>query len=241
MIRLFVENKISVGQEFSLNEKQVHYLFHVMKSQPNDYIYCFDNLTGEYDCKIITIGKKNCTILAVEKLREFERVKDIWLLFAPVKKDNTDFIVEKATELGVRKIIPVITKRTNADKVRVERLQAQSIEASEQSRRVDLAEVKEAVSFDKILTDWPIDRDLYFMDETLEGGDVYSVFTQAKNDKIAILTGPEGGFSPDELNFLRKLPFAKAVSLGKRILRAETAALAALSCWQAINGDWRQV
>lgn len=161
----------------------------------------------------------------------------MWLLFAPVKKDRTDFVIEKATELGAGKIIPVITRHTITDKVRVERLRAQAAEAAEQSRRVEVPEIGAPVRLEKLLADWDPARRLFFMDESGRGRPAAEAFGEYQGP-AALLVGPEGGFAEEELNGLRSRPFARAVSLGPLILRAETAAAAALSVWQAISGLW---
>ena len=161
------------------------------------------------------------------------------MLFAPVKKDQTDFIIQKATELGAAKIMPVITARTIADKVKKERFMAQSIEAAEQCRRVDLPIIADAEPLNKVLKNWDKERILYFMDETGQSPCAAKAFLP-HNPKAALLIGPEGGFSAAELNALRALPFAQGAVLGKRILRAETAVAAALSVWQSVAGDWRE-
>ena len=240
-IRLYVENKLTESSDIVLNEKQTHYLFHVLKQKSGDFVYCFDNQSGEFECVIVSIDKKVCKISIGAKIRTFETCPDIWLLFAPVKKDNTDFIIEKATELGARKIIPIISQRTINDKINSQRFYFQAIEASEQCRRVDLPEISESIKLGDLLKNWDKSRTLFFMDETLVNGNVLSTFSDKslKGKPCAILTGPEGGFTQEELNLLRSLKFTKAVGLGKRILRAETAAIAALSCWQAISGDWK--
>ncbi len=173
----------------------------------------------------------------LEKSADFRQSPDLWLLFAPVKKDKTDFIIAGATELGVRKIIPTITKRTISEKIKKERYEAQVIEAAEQSRRTDIPQVEDAQSLEKILKNWDSARILYFMDETGNGGSICPVFAKGPQS-AAILVGPEGGFEPGELEVLRGLPYARGVSMGRRILRAETAVMAALSCWQALCGDW---
>lgn len=155
------------------------------------------------------------------------------------KKDQTDFIIQKATELGAAKIMPVITARTIADKVKKERFIAQSTEAAEQCRRVDLPVIADAEPLDKVLKTWDKERILYFMDETGQSPCAAEVF-RPQDKKAALLIGPEGGFSEAELNALRTLPFARGAVLGKRILRAETAAAAALAIWQSVAGDWRE-
>lgn len=159
------------------------------------------------------------------------------------QKDQTDYIIQKATELGATALVPVITSRTIADKVRTDRFRAQAIEAAEQSRRIDIPEIFEAVSFDKLLSDWDRERKLFYMDETGAGDTIFKAFSEAarqNSGKTALLTGPEGGFSEAELTALRQAAFSRGVSMGERILRAETAVAAALACWQAIAGDWHK-
>lgn len=236
-IRLFVETNLRNNTLFSLNENQSHYLQNVMKQNIGNIIRCFDNASGEYDCEIIACGKKRCDVKVLNKTKDYYQCPDIWLLFAPVKKEQTDFIIQKATELGVRKIVPTITERTISDKVKKERFILQTIEACEQCRRVDVPEVCDAITLDKLLANWDKSCCLYFMDETGKGENITKIFSSAPSP-LAILVGPEGGFSEKELEKLRNLPYTKAVVMGKRILRAETAVVAALSCWQAMSGDW---
>lgn len=236
-IRLFVNADLSASSEIELDESQSHYLLNVMKQTTGSEILVFDNAHGEFGCRITAAGKKSCRLSVGECLRSYQRCPDIWLLFAPVKKDQTDFIIQKAVELGVRAIFPIITARTIAEKVKLERFAAQAVEAAEQCRRVDLPEIYSAQSLAEALKKWPSDRKLYYMDETLKSASVSAVFPNSPNS-AAILVGPEGGFAPEELELLRRLPFAEGVTLGSRILRAETAVAAALSCWQALAGDW---
>lgn len=236
-IRLFVDEALAPGNQIVLPEKQSHYLQNVMKQEKGNKILCFDGKSGEYECELIECGKKACRIDVLSKTKDFYRCPDIWLLFAPVKKDQTYFIIQKATELGVGRIIPVITERTISDKVKKERFVLQAVEACEQCRRVDVPEVEEAMPMDKLFSVWDPMRRLYFMDETGNGKNIRNVFASAPVP-AAILVGPEGGFSEKELEKLRKQPYTEAVTMGKRILRAETAVAAALSCWQALSGDW---
>ena len=238
-VRLFLDFDILLGENYSLEEKQAHYLLNVLRMEVHDEIKVFDGKNGEFLAEIATANKKNCQILIKEKIREMSFSPDVWLLFAPVKKDKTDFIIAGATELGVSHIIPTITRRTISEKIKKERYLAQIIEACEQCRRLDVPQISEPQSLQKILETWPQERTLYFMDETGQGGDIGHIFLKETSCPSAILVGPEGGFDEEELNFLRKQKFAKAVSLGKRILRAETAVMAALSCWQALFGDWK--
>lgn len=239
-VRLFTNQCLNAANEWSPNESQAHYLLNVLRLESGEEVKLFDGQSGEYLGIITQKAKKTCTFRIAEKLRDIEYSPDLWLLFAPVKKDKTDFIIAGATELGVCKIIPVITKHTISERIKKERFEAQVIEAAEQSRRLDIPQVGEAESLENIIKNWPQGRILYFMDETGNGGCITEVFGQASRlQPSAILVGPEGGFSEEELDQLRKLPFAKGVSMGKRILRAETAVQAALSCWQACCGDWK--
>lgn len=238
-IRLYINQLLCENQELALSEAQTHYLCNVLRLEKGSEFHGFDNQSGEYEVQIVTTSKKIATIKVGKQVRPYSQVPDLWLLFAPVKKDKTDFIVEKATELGVRKIMPTITSRTISERIKTERFVAQSIEACEQCRRVDLPQITAAEPLSKVLQQWDPQRILYVMDETRSGHSLVKVFAAAKNGSpAAILVGPEGGFAPEELELLRKMPFVQAVSLGSRILRAETAVAAAVSCWQAICGDW---
>mgnify|MGYP002624954208 CR=1 FL=1 len=237
-IRLYTEQLLACDNKLCLNEAQSHYLTNVMKHRLGDNILCFDNQNGEFLCQIIEQEKKQITLSVLQKTRNFYLPPDLWLLFAPIKKDNTDFIIQKATELGVRKIIPVITKNTITNKVKRDRFIAQSIEAAEQSRRVDLPEISESISLEKLLQNWDESRRLFFLNETLTGHNITDSFAKFQG-KAAILCGPEGGFDEKEILALQNQPFVVSLSLGPRILRAETAAIAAVSCFQAVCGDWR--
>ena len=236
--RLYIKDELKIEKETFLNEQQTHYLKNVVKYGTNDTLTCFDNKNGEFICEVIKLDKKTGIIKPIEKIKEYTLSPDIWLLFAPLKKENTDFVIEKATELGCRKIIPVITQYTNTTHIKTERYIAQSIEAAEQCRRTDLPEISFSQSLSDVLAVWDKKRTLFFMDETLQSEPFLEQLNKNKTDKAAVLIGPEGGFSAKELETLRKASFAKGATLGSRILRAETAAIAALSCWQLIAGDW---
>lgn len=236
--RLYVTDKLETNKIIILEEEQTHYLKNVVKYTIGDNLLCFDNQSGEYLCNITEIGKKKTTLLVKEKTKDLYICPDIWLLFAPLKKDKTDFVIEKATELGCRKIIPTLTKYTITSNVKTSRYISQSIEASEQCRRTDLPEISEAIELKKLLQNWDKERTLFFMDETLQSKNFLTALKESKNPKSAILIGPEGGFSEEELALLRSLDFCIGATLGPRILRAETAATSALSCWQLISGDW---
>lgn len=237
-IRLYINQDLSRSPEIVPGEAQVHYLNNVLRLEDGAVLAAFDGINGEYSFRLRKNGKKSLVLERIEKLRELYLPPDLWLLFAPVKKDKTDFIIEKAGELGVRKIIPTITKHTISDRVKTERYLAQAVEACEQCRRVDVPEIGEPVTLSALLKSWDRQRILYYMDETGNGANIYQAFG-SKAVPAAILVGPEGGFSPTELELLAAQDFTLGVSQGPRILRAETAAAAALSCWQAICGDWK--
>jgi 16S rRNA (uracil1498-N3)-methyltransferase len=196
----------------------------------------FDDRTGEWLAEIVDAGKKRVTLRIAGKLREREAVPDLWLLFAPIKRGRIDWIAEKASELGVARLVPVITRRTVVDRLNAERLFAHMVEAAEQCERTALPSLAEAVKLETLLAGWPADRTLLFADE--QGGEPLAA--AAAPGPAAILVGPEGGFTPEEREAIRALPQARPVSLGPRILRADTAAVAAVSVWMAAAGDWRR-
>lgn len=237
-IRIFIPNDLNLGAELSLPEDVSHYLANVMRLQPGDVIAVFNGLAGEFECQITVARKKQVIVKVLQQNLFFQDVPDIWLLFAPVKKDKTDFIIEKAVELGVKKILPVITERTIVEKVKTERYVAQAVEAAEQCRRLEIPEILSEQKLSALLAAWPSERCLFFMDESGQGQSAAAVFSSQKGKPAAVLVGPEGGFSPAEMQMLRQHPSVQAVSLGSRILRAETAVAAALSVWQSVAGDW---
>ena len=238
-IRVFVDDSLSVGVKITLPEKLSHYLCSVMRCKIGDKIKCFNNWSGEFLCNVISIDKKATTVDVESKIKDIETEEDLWLLFSPLKKDRTDFVIEKSVELGVSKIIPVKTERTNSEKIKLERFVAQSIEASEQCGRLSIPEISDSLSLDNLLLSWDSNRILFFMDERREGEEVISLFKQYKGKPVAILIGPEGGFSDEEAKLINSFKFVRNVSLGPRILRAETAATVSLALWQAAAGDWQ--
>src|SRR6056297_2167199 len=235
-IRLYVEHPLGEGQTVPLNRDQAHYLFAVMRRGAGDALLAFNGRDGEWLVTVQEASKKG-GVLRVEKQTAPQRnPPDLWVLFAPIKKARTDFIVEKAAEMGAARILPVQSDFTNAERIRQDRLQAHAIEAAEQCGGTFVPEVAELQKLDRLLADWPGDRQLMFCDEALVGAG--ETLGQAGGGKWAILIGPEGGFSDAERDRLRALPFAHAVSLGPRILRADTAAVAAMTVWQQALGDW---
>lgn len=239
--RLFVDSALAPGAVVEAAEGQAHYLMHVMRAKAGEPVALFNGRDGEWTAKVATPAKRKVHLEVGEKLRDQSGEPDVRLVFAPVKR--IEFLVEKATELGVRALHPVFTRRTTIGRVNAKRLLANATEAAEQSDRLSVPEIAEAVQLLDLLGAWPADRRLYFLDETGGGAPIAEVLARARADgnvktPVAFLTGPEGGFDQSELDALRRLPFAVPVGLGPRILRAETAALAALACWQAFCGDW---
>lgn len=233
-IRLYIDAPLSEGQPVALTRDQARYLFGVMRLAAGNELQVFDGRTGEWRAEVSEAGRKGGTLVCRDRTGPLRPPPDLWLMFAPVKKARTDFIVEKAVEMGSARILPVVTEFTNAERVRVDRLQAHAVEAAEQCGATVVPEVAEAARLDRVLADWPEGRRLYWADETAAGSTGF-----AEPGPAAILTGPEGGFSAAERDRLRALPFVSPIALGPRILRADTAAVAALALWQAARGDWR--
>jgi 16S rRNA (uracil1498-N3)-methyltransferase len=233
--RLFVETALSEGAAVELDAAQANYLGNVMRKGVGDELLVFDGRSGEWVARIGEAGKKKSMLLQVERrTRQPESLPDLILAFAPVKRAQTDWLVEKATELGVARLQPVMTRRTVAERVKLERLRAIAIEAAEQCGRTVLPEIADPMSLAAFLDQREDSRRLYFADE--QGGEaVASAFAPGP---AAILTGPEGGFDDSERAAIRAAPNSVAISLGPRILRAETAALAATAAWMALAGGW---
>jgi 16S rRNA (uracil1498-N3)-methyltransferase len=239
-IRLHVSDALAADRIVETDDKQAHYLKNVMRRNVGDEILLFNGRDGEWRAVLDQTGKRGAALSVVEQTREQESAPDLWLLFAQVKRSASELIVEKATELGIGKIQPVLSERTNSDRINLTRLGNITIEAAEQSRRLDVPEVNAPARLEAILSDWPdSDRRLFLLDETGGGQPIAEVLEKhGQSQPGAFLIGPEGGFSASELDLMAKLPFVTPISLGKRILRAETAVIAALSCWQAMAGDW---
>jgi len=233
--RLFVDQPLAEGQALTIDGGQAHYLTNVMRLKAGDAIALFDNRTGEWRAVIEQVAKRAVSLRVEALMREREAVPDLWLLAAPIKKGRIDWVAEKACELGVARFRPVVTQRTIVDRLNLERLRAHMIEAAEQCERTALPILDEPAKLATILKDWPADRALIFADE--EGG---TPMAQAvEPGPAAILIGPEGGFTNEERASIRALPQAIGISLGPRILRADTAMAAAVSLWMGLAGDWR--
>ena len=237
-IRLYVEHPLGAGQSVPLERDQAHYLFGVMRLGLGDGVALFNGRDGEWQAEVVHAGKRAGILECREQSGAQRMPPDLWLLFAPIKKARTDFIVEKAAEMGAARICPVQTEFTNSERIRQDRLQAHAVEAAEQCGGVFVPEVKGLERLDRVLADWPEGRQLMFCDEALAGGS-FALPGDLAGQPWAILIGPEGGFSEAERARLGALEYAHAVALGPRILRADTAAVAAMTLWQMQLGDWR--
>jgi len=233
--RLFVETPLAAGGMVTVEGPQAHYLANVLRMGAGDRFLLFNGMSGEWLAEIVDAGKKRIALAVIEATRPQESVPDLWLAFAPIKRGRVDWLVEKAVELGVAHLMPVVTQRTIVDKLNLERMRAHIVEAAEQCGRTSLASIDAPVKLDAFLRGLDGQRALYFADET--GGEPAAA-AFAPGPAI-LLTGPEGGFTADEAAAIRAAPGASAISLGPRILRAETAALAGVSAWMAAVGDWR--
>ncbi|WP_260597908.1 16S rRNA (uracil(1498)-N(3))-methyltransferase [Sphingomonas endolithica] len=233
--RLFVDTPLAPGS-ITITGPQAHYLVSVMRMKTGDPLKLCDDLTGEWLGLASSVGKRDVTLDVTEQLREREAVPDLWLCAAPLKKGRIDWMVEKACELGVARIVPVVTRRSVVDKPKEERLRAHMIEAAEQCGRTAIPELAETVKLPALLRDWPAGRTLFFADEA--GGEPALAAMRDGGASAAILIGPEGGFDDEERAAIRAVPGAIGVGLGPRILRADTAAAAAVAVWMAARGDW---
>ncbi len=238
--RLMVQEPLTTGGELELGPNRGHYLRHVLRLPLGAAISVFNGRDGEWRAEIQHYAKDRCRIRLSEQRRPPEPIPgtDLWLLFAPIKRARIDLLVEKATELGVTRLQPVLTDHTDVARINLERLAAIACEAAEQCERLTVPELCPPVPLVRLLEDWPeADRRLLVCAEVGPARPMAKALREAPGS-AAILVGPEGGFSPRELDDFRDRPFVLTVGLGPRILRAETAALAAIACWQALTGDW---
>jgi 16S rRNA (uracil1498-N3)-methyltransferase len=232
--RLFVEAALSEGAAVPIEGNAAHYLRHVMRLADGDPVLLCDDISGEWLARCALAGKRDITAVAEQLLRPREPVPDLWLCFAPVKKAALDWLVEKATELGAARLVPVMTDRTIVDRVNSDRMRAIAVEAAEQCGRTALPQIAAPVKLMPLLADWPVERALLFADEA--GGERADTVMATAPAPAAWLTGPEGGFTDRERAAIIAHPAARRVSLGPRILRAETAGLAAIATWMARHG-----
>ena len=233
--RLFVEATLSDGAAVTLDGPQANYLGNVLRLGVGGQVLLFDGTSGEWIATVAQMTRKSMQLTVERRTKAVEAVPDLWLAFAPVKRTQLDWLVEKATELGVARLMPVVTRRTVVERIKGERLRSIAVEAAEQCGRTMLPVIDELVALERLLKDRDPGRLLYFADET--GGE--PMVTAFAPGPGLILTGPEGGFTPEERELIRAAVGVKPISLGPRILRAETAALAAVAGWMAFAGDWR--
>jgi len=234
-IRLYIDQPLAEGQSLPLSRDHAHYLFSVMRQEVGAKVSVFNGRDGEWRCLVAQGNKRNAVLVCEAQSAPLRMPPDLWLCFAPIKKARTDFIVEKAAEMGAARIMPVLSAYTNSDRVKVDRLQAHAIEAAEQCGGTFVPTVSAPVKFARLLDGWDPARRIMFCDEELAG---QSAGLPHTGGPWAIFIGPEGGFSQDERAKLQGLQHAHPVALGPRILRADTAAVAALTVWQQQLGDW---
>ncbi len=245
--RLYVEDALAAGATVALDRDRAPYLRNVLRAEAGDRVGLFNGRDGEWRAALSGLSRNGATLTAEGRTRAQAPEPDLWLVFAPVKRARIDFIAEKATELGVSALVPVMTRRTVVARVNTGRLRANAVEAAEQTERLSVPDVHEPMAIDRLLSGWPRERRILLCAEAGAARPVADVLRELANESQdapeqgfspwAVMTGPEGGFAPAELDGLAKLPFVTAVGLGPRILRADTAALAALACFQAILGD----
>jgi 16S rRNA (uracil1498-N3)-methyltransferase len=240
--RLYLDAALAAGGDVELDAAQVHRLRNVLRLGPGAAVAAFNARAGEWRCELSELGRNRARLTVREQLRQPEQETGPWLLFAPIKRAPLDWMVEKATELGVEALLPVWTERTQSERLNRERLQAEAIAAAEQCGRLSVPEIREPERLDRILAVWPAERRLLLCDESGGGVPIAEALGNFSPSALcALLVGPEGGFSDAELDALGKLPIVTRVGLGPRVLRAETAAIAVLATFQAISGDWHRV
>ncbi|MCH2249491.1 MAG: 16S rRNA (uracil(1498)-N(3))-methyltransferase [Cognatishimia sp.] len=246
-VRLYVDHPLGAGQSVPLDRDQAHYLFGVMRLTVGAQILLFNGVDGEFRAEVVSAGKRAGELACLELTKPLQLPPDLWLVFAPIKKARTDFIVEKAAEMGAARIVPMQTEFTNSERIRQDRLQAHAVEAAEQCGGTYVPEVAELQKFDRLLTDWPAGRRIMFCDEAEVGRSSLALIADGAEDgpdgtgqgsPWAIFIGPEGGFSDSERARVSAMAGSVTVSLGPRILRADTAAVAAMTLWQKTLGDW---
>jgi 16S rRNA (uracil1498-N3)-methyltransferase len=240
--RLYIPEPLAAGAVVPLGDDNLHRLRNVLRLASGATVTAFNERDGEFLCRIDTLRRSHGALHAIEQRRAPEPGPDVWLVFAPIKRARLEWVIEKATELGVAAFVPVMTARTQAERVNRERLRVIAIAAAEQSERLSLPEIRPEVPLTRLLADWPADRRLILCDESGAGQPMAEALVEGPaGSPAAVFVGPEGGFAETELDALGKLSIVTRVGLGPRILRAETAVLAALAVYQAIAGDWRLI
>ncbi|HZT87126.1 MAG TPA: 16S rRNA (uracil(1498)-N(3))-methyltransferase [Stellaceae bacterium] len=238
--RLFVPAGLAAGAKAALSAEQAHRLRHVLRLASGAVVAAFNATDGEWLCRIGALGRDGGQLTVERRVRAPEAEADLWLLFAPIKRARLDWLVEKATELGATALLPVWTARTQVERLNLERLRAHAVGAAEQSERLSVPEIEPPQPLDRLLARWLAERRLMFCDESGGGAPAAETLAGMAPGPAAVLIGPEGGFAETELDAVLKLSFVTRIGLGPRVLRAETAALAALAVFQAVAGDWRR-
>jgi 16S rRNA (uracil1498-N3)-methyltransferase len=237
--RLYVAQPLTEGAPIALDAAQAHRLRHVLRLGSGAAVAAFNERDGEWLCRLDEKGR-GAALIPEQRLRATEAEPDLWLIFAPIKRARLDWLVEKAAELGAAALVPVWTARTQPERLNQERLRALAIAAAEQSERLSVPDIRTPERLDTLLAAWPAERRIIVCDETGGGSPIAAALADLREGPGALLVGPEGGFTETELDALGKLPIVTRVGLGPRVLRAETAAIAALAVFQAIAGDWRR-
>ncbi len=237
--RLFVEQRLETLGEIELDQAQAHYLITVLRCKAGEGVLLFNGEDGEWRGSLAALAKKKARVKLIEQTRPQAKGPDLHYLFAPLKRARLDYMAQKATEMGASVLCPVITRRTIAERVNLERLRANAIEAAEQCGILRIPEIRKPESLDDLLAAWDPARLLVFADEGAEVTSPLAALAGDKPGQLAILIGPEGGFEDEERSLLRKQPFVRIISLGPRLLRADTAAVAALTLVNAVLGDWK--
>ena len=240
--RLFVTHELASGAEISLDKDQSLYLAAVLRKSIGDEVVLFNGRNGAWLCRLTADSKKSVSLVAVEQIAPQTQKSDLWYGFAPLKTERLDYVIQKAVEMGAGTIQPVMTQFTQVHRLKTERLHANAIEAAEQCEVLSVPEIAPEIGLDQLLADWPQthgDRKLIFADESAASASPLEALAALKGQRIGLLIGPEGGFSDSEREKLHSLPFVAPISLGPRILRADTAAVAAMAVIQATIGDWR--
>ena len=237
--RIYVTKPISSNLIIYIKDKQHHFLKNVLRIKLNDEINIFDGITGEWKTTVVSINRNNTVLRVINNIQIIKKTNDIWLIFAPIKQHRMSLAIQKATELGVSKIIPCITEYTNIHNINLKNIYDNAVEAAEQSERLDIPEIQKKIELKSLLLEWPEDRKLIFCDEKINKGNliIQSLFPFKKSkNKWAVLIGPEGGFSNSETELITKTKNILPVSLGERLLRSDTAITVSLYCIQELLG-----
>ncbi len=237
--RLYAEPRLAARAEIACTPEQANYLLNVLRLKADDEVLLFNGRDGEWRARISEAGRRSATLACAEQTRAQATAPDIHYLFAPIKHARLDYMVQKATEMGVARLQPVLTRRTNASRVNTGRMRANAIEAAEQCNILWVPDVAEPLRLSVMLQAWDGARRLIFCDEAAAVASPLAALSDVASGPLAVLIGPEGGFDPEERLALRSAPFTRAISLGPRIMRADTAAVAALALVNAALGDWR--